>query len=337
MSPNLNFLIILSLLASPLFVQAAKGDKASTLVVYSARKEQLVKDIFEKYTQETGVEIQLKSGKAAALIETLKAEGSKTKADVLLTVDAGNLWHATQMDLLEPLSSKTLNTNVPAHLREKNGRWFGLSVRARTIAYNTDKVKPEDLSTYEDLASKKWEGRVCLRTSKKVYNQSLVAMLIHELGEKKAKEVVAGWVKNAAYIYSNDTKVLEAVAAGQCDVGIVNTYYLGRLLKNKKLPLKLFWPNQKSFGVHVNVSGAGVVKASHHKEQAQKFLEWLSAQEAQKTFAQVNMEFPVNPNVPQSSETAAWGTFKPNSSFNLTEAGRLQKKAVLLMQSVNYK
>jgi len=308
------------------------------LVVYTSRKEHLIKDIFKQYTKETGVKVNYKTGKAPALIQTLKAEGSNSPADVFMTVDAGNLWHAADEGLLAPVTSKKLTTNVPANLRDKDNLWFGLSVRARTIVYNANKVKDGELSDYETLATPAWKGRLCLRTSKKVYNQSLVAMFIHELGEKKAREVVKGWVNNTVEIFPNDTAVLKAVAAGQCDAGIVNTYYFGRLIKKEpKLPLKLFWPNQKNYGVHVNVSGAGIVKTSKKKETAKKFLEWLADKNAQKSYAQVNMEYPINSMFPESETTKKWGSFKPNKSFNLSKAGALQKEAIKLMREVKYK
>lgn len=309
------------------------------LVVYSSRKEHLIKDIFNQYSKDTGTKVKYKTGKAAALIQSIKSEGDNSPADILMTVDAGNLWFAKNEGLFSRVNSHVLQGNIPFHLRDVDGRWFGLSVRARTIVYNTSKVKDSDLSTYEDLASKKWNKRLCLRTSKKVYNQSLVAMLIHELGEKKANQVVRGWVNNAVDIFSNDTAVLKAMAAGQCDVGIVNTYYFGRLMKkDPSLKLKIFWPNQNdSYGVHINVSGAGVLKTSKQKEEAQKFLEWLSERKAQESFSQINMEYPINSKVEQAKETKSWGEFKANSTFNLTNAGKLQKKAIRLMQLAKYK
>jgi iron(III) transport system substrate-binding protein len=308
------------------------------LVVYTSRKEHLVKDIFAQYTKETGVKVSYKTGKAPALIQTLKAEGEKSPADIFMTVDAGNLWHAADEGLLTPITSKKLTTNVPANLRDKDNKWFGLSVRARTIVYNPTKVKDGELADYETLATPAWKGRICLRTSKKVYNQSLVAMFIHELGETKAREVVKGWVNNTVEIFPNDTAVLKAVAAGQCAAGIVNTYYFGRLIKkDPKLPLKLFWPNQKNYGVHVNVSGAGIVKTSTKKKAAQAFLEWLADKEAQKSYAQVNMEYPINTMFPESDVTKKWGSFKANKTFNLSKAGSLQKEAIKLMREVKYK
>jgi iron(III) transport system substrate-binding protein len=325
------------ILAFVLFSQISLA-KVKELVVYTSRKEHLVKDIFKKYESLTGVKVQYKTGKAGALIQALKAEGSSSKADLFMTVDAGNLWYASSEGLLSSIDSKKLNTNVPSHLRDKNNQWFGLSVRARTIVYNTKNTKLGNLSTYEDLASPKWKGKICLRTSKKVYNQSLVAMLIDGHGYSKAKAIVQGWVKNNVEIFSNDTGVLKAVAAGQCHVGIVNTYYFGRLMKkDPKLPLKIFWPNQKTNGVHVNVSGAGIVKSSKHKKEAIKFLEWLSENEAQKSFAQVNMEYAINKKVSQAKEVKAWGPFKSNSEFHLTMAGKLQKEAIKLMKQVGYK
>ncbi len=280
--------------------------------------------------------------KEGPLMARLKAEGRNTPADVLLTVDAGNLWQAAEEGLLRPIRSKTLEANVPAHLRDPDSEWFGLSVRARTLVYNPAKVKPGELSTYEDLASPKWKGRLCLRTSEKVYNQSLVAMMIYEYGEDKTESMVRGWVANLATSpFPDDTKAMEAVAAGQCDVTLVNTYYFGRLMeKNPKLPLAIFWPNQtlnnKSAGVHVNISGAGVTRHAKNPAGAQRLIEWLSSEKAQNLFADVNLEYPVNPRVKADANVAAWGGFKQNL-VNVKEAGSLQAKAVKLMDRAGYK
>ena len=315
---------------------------AEEVTVYSARNEQLIKPLFDAYTKETGVEVKFITDKEGPLMARLKAEGKNTPADILLTVDAGNLWQAGDEGLLRPIKSKVLDANVPAHLRDPDGEWFGLSVRARTLIYNTGKVKPADLSTYEDLANPKWKGRLCLRTSKKVYNQSLVAMMITEYGEGKTQDIVTGWVNNQATApFPDDTKAMEAVAAGQCDVTIVNTYYFGRLMdKTPSLPLAIFWPNQtlknKAAGVHVNVSGAGVTKFAKNPAGAQKLIEWLSSDKAQNLFADVNMEYPVNPKVKPDAKVAAWGSFKPNL-INVKDAGSLQARAVKLMDRAGYK
>ncbi|MDO9469044.1 MAG: extracellular solute-binding protein [Thiobacillus sp.] len=330
------------LLAVLALAAAALPALAEEVVVYSARNEQLIKPLFDAYTRDTGVQVKFITDKEGPLMARLKAEGRNTRADVLLTVDAGNLWQASEEGLLRPIRSKTLEANVPAHLRDPDNEWFGLSVRARTLVYNTGKVEPADLSTYEDLAHPKWKGRLCLRTSKKVYNQSLVAMMIYENGEGKTEDIVRGWVNNLATSpFPDDTKAMEAVAAGQCDVTLVNTYYFGRLMeKNPNLPLAIFWPNQalknQSAGVHVNISGAGVTKHAKNPAGAQKLIEWLSSEKAQNQFADVNLEYPVNPKVAPDAKVAAWGSFKQNL-INVKEAGSLQTKAVKLMDRAQYK
>jgi iron(III) transport system substrate-binding protein len=259
-----------------------------------------------------------------------------------MTVDAGNLWQAAQEDLLKPVNSKVLASSIPAHLRDPGNEWFGLSVRARTLIYNPNKVKPGELTTYEDLVNPKWKNRLCLRTSKKVYNQSLVGMMMNEYGEDKTEQIVRGWVANLATDpFPDDTKAMEAVAAGLCDVTIVNTYYFGRLMEKKpNLPLAIFWPNQnlknKSAGVHVNVSGAGVTRHAKNEAGAIKLLEWLASEKAQNLYADVNMEYPANPKVKPDAAVAAWGTFKPNL-INVAQAGALQAKAVMLMDRAGYK
>jgi len=276
--------------------------------------------------------------KEGPLMERLKAEGKNTPADVLLTVDAGNLWQAANEGLLQPVQSAVLDKNIPAHLKDPNNQWFGLSVRARTIVYNSKKLKPADLSTYEDLASPKWKGKLCLRTSKKVYNQSLVAMMIAEKGEAETEKIVRGWVANLATdVFPDDTKLMEAIAAGQCDVGIVNTYYYGRLLEKKPdLALALFWPNQQTTGVHVNVSGAGVVKHARNVKGSVQMLEWFSSEQGQKMFADLNLEYPANPAYKPDPLVANWGSFKQNL-INVAKAGELQAAAVRLMDRARYK
>ncbi|HEY6044402.1 MAG TPA: Fe(3+) ABC transporter substrate-binding protein [Nitrosospira sp.] len=312
--------------------------RAEQVVVYSARIEQLIKPMFDAFTKDTGIGVKFVTDKEGALLARLKAEGKNTPADMLITSDAGNLWEAAREGLLQPVESKTLETNIPAYLRDPQNQWFGLSVRARTIIYNTQKVKPSDLSTYEALAEPKWKGRLCLRTSKKVYNQSLVAMMIAEHGEAKTEQVVKGWVANLAIDpLSDETKAMEFVAAGQCDVTLANTYYYGRLMeKNPSLPLAIFWPNQAGSGVHVNISGAGVTRYAHNVPAAIKLLEFLSSEKAQNLFADVNMEYPVNPKVKPDPLVASWGTFKQNR-INVTTAGELQAEAVKLMDRAGYR
>jgi len=329
-------LVVLALGAATL--PAAAAAAAETLVVYSARNEQLIKPVFDAYTHETGVTIKFTTGDAAVLIERLAAEGRNSPADLLMTVDAGELWNAAERGLLRPVSSKVLADNVPAHLRDPQNRWFGLSMRARTIFFSPQRVDAGKLSTYEALAAPAWKGRLCLRTSKKVYNQSLVATMIAAHGEAKTEQVVRGWVANLATdVFANDTQLLEAIAAGQCDVGIANTYYYGRIVKERSdFPVKVFWANQGAGGTHVNISGAGITQHSRRAQAAQRFLEWLSSGKAQAHFAAVNMEYPANPAAPIDPLVASWGSFE-QSLINVAEAGRLQPAAVRLMDRAGYR
>lgn len=317
--------------------------QAVELTVYTARIEDLIKPMFDRYTEETGTTIRFLTDKEGPLMQRLQAEGASSPADILLTVDAGNLWQATQLKILQAVDSKTLRANVPEHLRDPDNFWFGMSIRARTIVYHTGRVKPAQLSTYEALAGPAWKNKLCLRTSKKVYNQSLVAMMLAELGDKRTEEVVRGWVANlGAPPFASDTEAMDAMVAGRCDVALVNTYYYGHMVRDKpELPLKLFWPNQSGQkgqlgGVHVNVSGAGVTAHSPHRDEAVKFLEWLSSREAQALFAGLNLEFPVNPAVQPDAITSNWGRFKQDP-ISLGEAGKRQTAAVRLMDRVGYR
>lgn len=335
---NKMYRMLLSALVLGGFTLTPTVHAADTVVVYSARNEQLIKPLFDAYTQQTGVKVKFVTGKEGPLLERLQAEGDKTPADMLITVDAGNLWQAAERGVLAKVNSKVLEESIPPHLRDPDGQWYGLSVRARTIVYNTQKVKPADLSTYEDLGNPQWKGRLCLRSSKKVYNQSLVAMMISRYGEAKTEAIVKSWIANLATdVFSDDEGLLNAMAAGQCDVGIVNSYYFGRVKrKTPEAPIAIFWPNQNENGVHVNISGAGITRHAKHPEAALKFLEWLASEQAQHLFADSNLEFPANPKVQPDPLVASWGEFKPDT-VNVSEAGKLQAKAVMLMDRAGYK
>ncbi len=328
---------LLPLLITFLLGSVAYSATDKTITVYSERKDHLIKPIFDVYTKKTGVKINFLTDSTAALIQRIQGEGQKSPADILLTVDAGNLWNATQIGLFQPVNSESLQRNIPEFQRDPGQQWFGLSQRARTIVYNPAKIKAEDIKNYENLAEPAFKKRLCLRSSKKVYNQSLVAMLIAEKGEAQVEKIVKGWVLNlAAPVFQDDTALIEAVAAGQCDLGIANTYYFGRLLeKNPKLSAKLFWPNKESGGVHVNISGAGILKYAPHKDEAIKLLEWLSSIEAQELFAELNHEYPVNPASKASSLVQSWGKFEP-MALSMVKAGELQEKAMKLMDRVGY-
>lgn len=319
-------------------VLAGHVQAADELVVYSSRIDELIKPVFDKYTEQTGVKIKFITDKEAPLMARLKAEGANTPADILITVDAGNLWQAEQMGILQPLNSEKIKANIPSQYRSSNDNWTGLSLRARTIVYSTERVDPKELSTYEALADKNWNNRLCLRTSKKVYNQSLTATLIETHGAENTEKLVKGWINNLATdVFSDDTALLQAINAGQCDVGIVNTYYFGRLHNsNPDLKVKLFWPNQEDRGVHVNLSGAGITKYAPHADEARKLLEWMTSPEAQSIFAGVNQEFPANASVKPSDEVAAWGEFKADS-IPVEIAGKRQAEAIRLMDRAGWR
>ncbi|MFN3844013.1 MAG: extracellular solute-binding protein [Rehaibacterium terrae] len=319
---------------------SAPAARPVELVVYSERREPLIQPIFERYTAETGIRVSWLTDAAPALIERLVAEGANTRADLFMAVDAGNLWQAAERGVLAVIDSPALEAAIPAHLRDPDDRWFALSLRARTLVYSTERVRPEELSTYEDLADPKWRGRLCLRSSKKVYNQSLTATMIERLGAERTEDILRGWVANlAAPPFADDTLLINAVAAGQCDVGIVNTYYFGRVQKdNPAVPVAVFWPNQGEgeAGVHVNISGAGVTAHSKNAAAAQAFLEWLASDAVQEAFAKTNFEFPAKPGIAVDPLVAAWGAFRADP-VDVVVAGRRQAEAVQLMDRAGWR
>lgn len=327
----------ISLLLS-LFIIFSCAKDSSELTVYTSRQPQLIEPIVEQFTNETGIKVNLLSGNAQELMERIDIEGEDSPADIFMTVDAGVLWQAAERDILAKIDSEILKENIPAHLRDSKNEWFGLSKRARTIVFSSDQFKDNDFSTYEDLAHPKWKGKLCLRTSKKVYNRSLIASMIDAYGFDKSKEVVSGWVSNlATEVFSNDTNALKAVSSGQCGVTIVNTYYLARLLDDPEYNnLSLFWANQSDRGVHVNISGAGVVKTSKNKKNAVLFLEYLSSNRAQDFYASANKEYPVLIGAKIDESIENWGSFSEHT-INVSKLGSLQKEAVFLAQEVGYK
>ena len=308
------------------------------LTIYTSRQPQLLEPILEKFSEETGIQVNLLSGNAQELMERIVIEDDKSRADIFMTVDAGVLWQAAERNIFSETKSEVLEANIPSYLRDPSGMWFGLSKRARTIVYSSDQFSESDFSTYEDLANSKWKGKLCLRTSKKVYNRSLIASMIDAYGFDKAKEVVAGWVSNlTTEVFSNDTNALKAVSSGQCGVTIVNTYYLARLLDDPKYDnLKLFWANQDDRGVHVNISGAGIVKSSKNKEDAQILLEYLSSERAQDFYASANKEYPVLDSASVDDSIKGWEDFLEDD-INVSKLGVLQKEAVFIAQETGYK
>jgi iron(III) transport system substrate-binding protein len=309
---------------------------APEVVVYSARHYGQ-EPAFQAFTRKTGIEIKILNGNTGEMFERLKAEADKTPADILITVDAGNLWNTARAGLLSKVDSPELTANIPAHLRDPDSRWFGLTVRARTIMYNTSKVKPSELSTYEALGDPRWKGRLCLRPSGYIYNQSLIATMIKRHGEPRTEDIVRAWAANQPILINGDTKILEAIAAGQCDVGVTNHYYLARIVaKDPAFPVAPFWANQTTTGTHVNVSGAGVTAHAKNRSNAIKFLEFLSSPEAQQMFADVSMEYPANPQASVNPIVAKWGKFK-QEDINVASAGEFQAAATRLADRAGYK
>ena len=322
--------------------QAMAQATPQAVTVYSSRIEQLLKPTLDRYTQETGVKVNLLTDRGGSLAERLAAEGATSPADVLITVDMGNLWSAAERGLLRKVDSPVLNANVPANFRDPGNRWWGLSQRERTIFYAEGKVDPKNLSTYEDLALPKWKGKLCLRTSKQTYTQSLAAMMIAKHGEAKAEEIAKGWVANLATdVFTNDNSLLKAIEAGQCEVGIANTYYYGRILSKEPAfnqKVKLLWANQGQGegGAHVNLSGGGVAVHAKNPDGARKLLEWLSSQAVQAAYTHGTFESPINKQAEADPIVKAWGSFIP-SPLNAADIGSKQAAAIRLLDRVGYR
>ena len=313
------------------------GEEPADLQIYSARHYDL-EGAFGQFEEETGISVEFLFGDDAELLERLKGEGDDTPADVFMTVDAGNLWNAAQQGELAALDSPELEQSVPEDLRDPEGRWFGLAMRARTVTYNPDNVDPAEFDTeetYAGLADPKWQGRLCMRDATASYTQSLVASLIDLHGREKALEIVQGWVDNDVEIMSNDILLLEAIDAGACDVGINNHYYLARELEEKPdLNVDLFWASQDGAGTHVNISGAGVVASSDAPDKAQRLIEWLAGP-GQNAFVDGNHEYPVNPDVEPEPMIAEFGEFE-RMPLNAEAYGDLNAEALDVLAEAGY-
>ena len=291
---------------------------AESLGIYTHRQPFLLEPILEAYTKKTGVEFQTVYA-PKGLAARLKAEGERTEADLVLTVDISRIKELADTGLLAPLASDILNKHVPSYLRDTNDRWTALSLRARIIAVSKDRVGKQAITTIEDLASPKWQGRVCSRKGSHVYNRAVLASLIAHNGEEAAKNWTLGIVDNLARRpQGNDRAQAKAIYSGQCDVALMNTYYYGKMKFAKDKPEQQKWAdsieiaffNQDGRGQHVNISAAGITQGSKRKELARAFLEWVTSEEAQQIYTKVNFEYPVNPNAKLSEEVASWGTFK---------------------------
>ena len=310
--------------------------------VYSARHYDTDMAMYERFTEETGIKVNLIEGSSDALIERIKSEGQFSPADMLITVDAGRLWRAEKEGIFQPVDSAMLSERIPAHLRHPEGEWFGLSKRARVIAHKKDMALPAGSGTYEALADEAFRGQVCMRSSGNIYNLSLMASLIDAHGAPAAEAWAKGVVANFARTpQSNDTGQLKAVASGECTITIANTYYLGRLMASTKpedkalmANLEIVFPNQDGRGTHVNISGAGVTKYAPNRENAIRFLEYLTSDFAQRLFAEGNNEYPISG--PTTGPVAALGEFK-RDDLNVSVLGENQTEAVKVYDRAGWK
>lgn len=311
--------------------------------LYSSRHYNTDDALYEDFTQRTGIRVNLLEGKADELLERIKLEGDNSPADIFMTVDAGRLWRADQDGVFTPVSSSVLEERIPESLRHPDGHWFGVSKRARVLMYNKDLVDPSDLSTYEALADARWRGKILTRSSSNIYSQSLTASMVAAHGMEDAESWAEGLVANfARQPEGNDRAQIEAAAAGIGSIAIANTYYLPRYAKDED-PAKqdifkkigVFFPNQDGRGTHVNISGAGVVKSAPNKENAIKFLEYLSSSSAQAFFAQGNNEYPVVEGVPVDAVVGSFGTFEADD-VNVNLLGENQAEAVRIMDRAGW-
>lgn len=328
----------LGLLLGANFAQAAE------LNIYSARQEALIKPQLDAFTAATGIKVNLVTGPAEGLVQRLKAEGAGSPADLFFTADAGNLGLAAQAGLFQKIDSAALNAAIPAPYRDSDGRWFGLGLRARPIFVVKGKVDPAAIKSYEDLADPKWKGKILVRSSTHIYNQSLLAALIETHGATKAEAWAAGVIANLARKpQGGDRDQLKAAAAGEGDIVIANSYYFAAMLGSSNADDKavaekfmVIWPNQGDRGTHVNVSGAGVTASSKNVAEATKLLEFLASADAQKIYAEIGQEFPVRANVARSAVLASLGTFKMDT-LPLSVLGKHNAEAVKIFDRVGWR
>ena len=334
---------LLALLAAALVAAALVGVVVATsgsggeLVVYTARSHYGEEQPFRDFAARTGEDLTLFGGSASELFERLRNERERTRADVLITVDAANLWRAEQAGLLAPVRSAALRREVPARYRDPGGRWFGLALRARTIVRSTERLGPREVTTYEGLGDPRLEGRLCLRSGTSEYNVSFVADRIAKDGPAATERMLGRWMANDPMILGSDVDVLEAIEAGRCDAGLVNSYYLGReLAEDPDFPVAIVWADQQGRGTHVNLSGMGLVRWSNRRAAAVELMELLARPEQQRVLTRNNHELPVAPGVSPTDEIARFGRFK-RDPIDVAGAGRRLGEALRLMNEVGWK
>ncbi len=331
--------------ACTLSAMPAAMAQEKVLNLYSARHYSTDEALYSNFTKTTGIKINRIDGGEDALLTRIKAEGANSPADVFLTVDAGRLWIADQDGIFAPIQSRVLSERIPAAYRLASNTWFGFSTRARVVLVDKLKVKAGEINTYEDLADPKWKGQICTRSGSHVYMLSLLSSIIENDGAAKAEEWAKGVNANLArQPKGGDTDQIKAVAAGECSIALSNTYYIARLVKSDKAEdraitekLRVVWPNNSGRGVHMNVSGGGMLKNAPNKENAVKFLEYLASDEAQGYFANGNNEWPVVTTAKVKNEALeSLGTFKPDP-INMIALGKNQRQAQEIVNRVGYK
>lgn len=334
--------VLLAAIISTLSVPVYAGSEE--LNVYSARKTHLIKPLLDKFSNTYDIKVNLVASKADALLKKLEVEGKNTSADVLITTDAGRLHRAKNAGVLQAAITDKMNAKVPAHLQDPENYWLALTTRARVIVYAKDRVNPSSLSSYDDLTDSKWQGKICIRSSNNIYNQSLVASMIAHNGEESTEKWAEGLVENLARKpKGGDRDQIKAVAAGQCDIAVVNTYYLGVMINGKDKAqqeaaskVAVFWPNQNTNGTHINISGIAVTKHAKNKDNAQKLINFLLSDESQKWYAEVNNEYPTVKGVELSKTLKSWGKFKADD-LGLYNLGLYNNRAVKLMDKAGWR
>lgn len=334
--------VLLAAIISTLSVPVYAGSEE--LNVYSARKTHLIKPLLDKFSNTYDIKVNLVASKADALLKKLEVEGKNTSADVLITTDAGRLHRAKNAGVLQAAITDKMNAKVPAHLQDPENYWLALTTRARVIVYAKDRVNPSSLSSYDDLTDSKWQGKICIRSSNNIYNQSLVASMIAHNGEESTEKWAEGLVENLARKpKGGDRDQIKAVAAGQCDIAVVNTYYLGVMINGKDKAqqeaaskVAVFWPNQNANGTHINISGIAVTKHAKNKDNAQKLINFLLSDESQKWYAEVNNEYPTVKGVALSKTLKSWGKFKADD-LGLYNLGLYNNRAVKLMDKAGWR
>ncbi|MCJ8325472.1 MAG: extracellular solute-binding protein [Campylobacterales bacterium] len=329
-------IIIFVFLLNVDFITNLKAEE-QYLNIVSARQEYLMKPIFEEFTKDTGIKVNYIIMDASEATLMIKSQANDTQVDALLAVDASDLYEAQQIGIFQTIRSRILNKNIPSHLKDPSLQWFGLSLRVRSIVYNTNTVNPDDLSDYESIGDEKWLNKLIVRTSQRIYNKSMVAMMIAHYGYDKTKIIIRSWVKNFAMKpLTSDVEVINQIIKGKGDIGIVNSYYLAKMIKDDpSLNVKMLWLGDEQNRVHVNISGIGITRYAKRKKEAIKLIEWLSSKKGQKLFADLDMEFPVNRRVKAHKILQDWGVFK-QIRINVRKAGELRSQAVKLMKEVEY-